>query len=316
MTTHHIAVIGAGAIGQLVFHQLSAYLANKSFSAKDFTVDLYCRESQTRQLMFTDLAARQHIQTTSLLSPLNSQLRDVDVVILCVKAYQVSDVVRSVVSKLKPSCHIILLHNGMGPHRHISQLLTQCPAMGLSLATTSQGALKSSNWGVVHTGSGSTSFGHYSGELLDPILVDMLLEAIPHSHWLPDIETALWQKLVINCAINPLTAFYQCKNGVLEKAQYQNEITAIVSECTLVAAAEGVNLDSKACYLNVLKVIDMTKDNISSMWQDIRANRATEINFISGYIVDRAKQHNIPTPANSLNLQRILTISANAELPR
>ncbi|QIR13726.1 ketopantoate reductase family protein [Shewanella aestuarii] len=304
MGRKHIGVLGAGAIGQLIFSQLSAHILTHHLS-HSFRVDLVSRQAQPQSISFTDLMGNPHSQTLSLLDIKSEQLANIDVVIVCVKAYQVHPLVLSILNKVKPDCHIILLHNGMGPHLAVAKLLQDFPQMGLTLATTSQGALRISPWHVKHTGEGKTSFGHFCGAPLDEAIQKCITNAIPNSCWLSDIQTALWLKLIINCAINPLTAYYQCPNGQLIDDAYQDEIKAVISECVLVASADGINLDEKECCRSVLTVCQLTANNISSMWQDIQSNRQTEIEFISGFIVNRAKHHGIVTPANQLNLDRI-----------
>ena len=38
--------------------------------------------------------------------------------------------------------------------------------------------------------------------------------ALPaHCEWSADIDTVLWRKLAINCAINPVTALHRCRTG-------------------------------------------------------------------------------------------------------
>lgn len=49
----------------------------------------------------------------------------------------------------------------------------------------------------------------------------------------------------------------------------------------------------------VEQVIDSTAENISSMLQDIRALRHTEIDYITGYLLKRARAHGIAVPENA-----------------
>ena len=59
---------------------------------------------------------------------------------------------------------------------------------------------------------------------------------------------------------------------------------------------------------NVLPVIEATSENYSSMHQDIFHNRPSEIDFITGYLLQRAKAHNIPAPVNQTLFQKIKQI--------
>ena len=307
MTKHRIGVVGAGAIGQLIFQQLST---STSPLPNKLSVQLICRESESQQqtLFFTNINHAVQHKMMTVLGQHTPKIKKLDVIIVCVKAYQVDDLIDALLPTLAQNCHIILLHNGMGPHISLARKLSDYPQMGLSLATTSQGALRSAKWQITHTGIGQTTLGHYSGLALKQPLKEAILEAIPNASWHDHILSALWQKLVINCAINPLTAFYQCKNGQLANDEYKAEITQIITECIIVAKADNVELDDLACHELVYQVITLTSNNLSSMYQDIYHQRQTEIDYISGYIVARGTHHNINVPANTLNLQRIKSL--------
>ncbi|VFS24587.1 2-dehydropantoate 2-reductase [Enterobacter cancerogenus] len=47
------------------------------------------------------------------------------------------------------------------------------------------------------------------------------------------------------------------------------------------------------------QVIDSTAENISSMLQDVRALRHTEIDYITGYLLKRARAHGVAVPENA-----------------
>lgn len=59
-------------------------------------------------------------------------------------------------------------------------------------------------------------------------LVNVLEHALPTVNWNPEIKTALWTKLAINCAINPLTGLEQVKNGKLADQHFSETLNSIV----------------------------------------------------------------------------------------
>jgi 2-dehydropantoate 2-reductase len=121
------------------------------------------------------------------------------------------------------------------------------------------------------------------------------------------MHSALWQKLLINCAINPLTALANVKNGELAQASYRPTLQAICEEVCLTAQACGIFIDANSALEQVLNVIENTAENYSSMHQDIAHKRPTEIDAINGYVVKQAQKKGIDVPVNT---QMLLAIKA------
>ena len=119
--------------------------------------------------------------------------------------------------------------------------------------------------------------------------------------WHQDITAILWSKLAINCVINPLTAIEQCKNGQLNQPQYQKIINSLCVEFKAIARACGVEFTLSQLLNQVYQVIEATANNYSSMYQDLQQNKEktatkTEIDFITGYLITQAEQHQIDVP--------------------
>lgn len=304
-----VAILGAGAIGQLLYHQLSAAGTSPYFITRKETLS-----KQT--LTFTSLENKVRDSEAQLLSSDNqshsgdqlaSTLASTELIIVCVKAYQVRSAIYAILSRLPKQCHILLLHNGMGPHLEVAkQLSTQ----GLSVGTTSQGALKLAPWHIQQTGSGTTQFGHVSGSKLPDTLKALLLNAIAHSQWCNPILPLLWQKLAINAVINPLTAIEQCRNGDLAAPRYQAMRDEIISELVEVAHADGIELDKLVLTNRIDEVIKLTANNFSSMHQDVANKRQTEIEAISGYIIKRAAIHGLIPKANQQLFEQVKTLES------
>jgi 2-dehydropantoate 2-reductase len=109
----------------------------------------------------------------------------------------------------------------------------------------------------------------------------------------------VWGKLVINAAINPLTALLRVPNGVLlERPAAREMMKALACESARVAAAENVELPFADPVAAAEEVARKTAGNRSSMLQDILRGAPTEIDAICGAVVQAAQRHKIDTPAN------------------
>ncbi len=118
---------------------------------------------------------------------------------------------------------------------------------------------------------------------------------------LPQVETLIWQKLVINAAINPLSALLNVPNGALLQAPSAEKLLGeLAKETASVARAKGIPLSAENSVIAAKRVARQTAENISSMLQDLRRGAPTEIDAICGAIVRTGEKLAIPTPLNRL----------------
>jgi len=111
----------------------------------------------------------------------------------------------------------------------------------------------------------------------------------------------LWRKLIVNAAINPITALTGLKNGCIaddSPSGIQQLAFSLAYEAMLVAKKSGVDLEPPAILSLILKVSRDTEDNTSSMLTDFKAGRPTEIDAINGWIMREGKGFGIPTYLN------------------
>ncbi len=114
-----------------------------------------------------------------------------------------------------------------------------------------------------------------------------------------DAPSLMWGKLVINSAINPLTALLRVKNGeLLTRSSAREMMGTLARETAQVAVAENIKLPFADPVAATEDVALKTAANHSSMLQDVLRGAPTEIDAICGAVVKVAQKHGIPTPAN------------------
>jgi 2-dehydropantoate 2-reductase len=206
------------------------------------------------------------------------------------KAYDVQSAIAQLQHRLAPDAELILLQNGMGSQDAVA---AQLPSARCIYASSTEGAFRNGDWRVVFAGHGYTWLGDV-GHPTPPLWLDDLQAAgIPHQ-WATDILTRLWRKLALNCAINPLTVLYQCRNGGLQAHQCEvatlcAELAELLEYCGQPAAAEDLHTE-------VERVIQATAANYSSMYQDVANARRTEISYLLGYACQAAARHQLVLP--------------------
>lgn len=115
----------------------------------------------------------------------------------------------------------------------------------------------------------------------------------------PHLEGLMWGKLAVNAGINPLTALLEVPNGaLLESESAERLMVAAAQETAQVALALGIELHYADAGQVVRGVAERTAGNRSSMLQDIQRGAPTEIEAISGAIVQAAERAGKPAPIN------------------
>jgi 2-dehydropantoate 2-reductase len=114
-----------------------------------------------------------------------------------------------------------------------------------------------------------------------------------------DVWPVIWGKLIVNAAINPLTALLGVKNGQLLAIPAAFELMGeLAREAASVAEAIGVTLPFSAPERAAEEVAQSTSENISSMLQDVLRGAPTEVDAINGAIVLSGEKNKISTPVN------------------
>ncbi|QOL26877.1 2-dehydropantoate 2-reductase [Thalassotalea sp. LPB0316] len=271
-------IIGSGAIGLLLYQQLIKILPSRRQLA------LVSRQAE-KPSAYQYQALNGEIEQISLNHATHSDINNADLIIVCVKAFAVNQVIDQYIDQFKPSATIVLAHNGMGVYEALKDSIKQKFAI-YSLLTT-HGSKKMSYWEVTHTGMGTIDFGplneiNPSAQINTNHFLTHHFNRCSYHH---NIRQMQWQKLAINCVINPITAIYQIKNGDVLQAQFDDLRTKLISEFVTIARLAKLDFSEQAVNETVEQVARQTAENTSSMLSDVLAGRETEIEFINGYLV-------------------------------
>lgn len=206
------------------------------------------------------------------------------------KAYDAQEAVAQLEHRLVPDAELILLQNGLGSQDAVAAQLPQARCI---FASSTEGAFRESDWRVVFAGHGYTWLGDARHPTPPLWLDDLQAAGIPHA-WSTDILTRLWRKLALNCAINPLTVLYQCRNGELQ--DHQCEVATLCAELADLLECCGQPAAAEDLHSEVERVIQATAANYSSMYQDVASARRTEISYLLGYACQAAARHQLSLP--------------------
>jgi len=298
----NISIIGAGAIGLL----LAGTLAGKAKS-----LELVARsESQAAKIRSEGLqvdgsvivpSASMRVVSFDGIVAYSIQ-PEADYVLLTVKQSALDDgLMRYAADRIQSGGKLVCFQNGLG---HIEKLLQFVPAERLVVAVTTEGAKRTGEASVLHTGSGVTYLGHPDPNLGDSRnsdikdLCNLLKTAGFRSETSNRIMSKVWNKLVINAAINPVTALLRVPNGNLLASPSALSLMRDIYEEALQAASLRAIPLAPDLWEQVEDVCRKTHANHSSMLQDVLSGRRTEIDWITGALLGVGRSGGLSLPVN------------------
>jgi 2-dehydropantoate 2-reductase len=213
--------------------------------------------------------------------------------LVLVKAWQTERVAKQLADCLSEDGLALTLQNGMGNREHLAGTLGR-PRVALGVTTTGATLLGP---GLARAG-GEGVISVEAHPRLGP-LESALTEAGFKVQVVNDADALVWGKLVINAAINPLTALLRVPNGeLLQRPAAHKMMSALAQEAAAVATAQGVHLPFDDAAQAAEEVARKTASNHSSMFQDIRRGAPTEIDAICGAITKTGEKLGVSTPVN------------------
>ena len=280
-----IVVLGAGAIGSAYGYQLA--------SRHDVTLVGSAAHVQA----IRERGLRIEGSVNSGIFPLHAvtSLDSVEpgtLVILTTKVSSTVAAITPIVQLLTPSVTILCVQNGLYSELLVRDLVGD-RAVTLR-AITQVGAILRGPGVVEHTVAGYTLVeAHERATLIAELLTASGLDA----RVIPDMKVAMWQKVVFNCVINPITAITGSTVGSIVDPRLAPIKRLVIDECLAVAAADGVTFD-----VDFMELIDhafASAATIASTLQDLQKGRRTEIDHLNGAVVALGEQHGIACPVNA-----------------
>lgn len=232
-----------------------------------------------------------------------------DLVIVFVKSIHTLKAIQSNQDIICDDTIVLSLQNGYGNTEDIETVVKR---ENIIVGTTSHGATLLGPGKIKHAGVGMTYIGpldEKSKYKAEKIKKNMEYCGID-TDISENILELIWSKLIINIAINPLTAILKIENGKLLESSYSLDlIKDLVDESISIAKEIGINLEKDETLEKVKNVASNTYSNKSSMLQDILNKRETEIDKINGAVVKVGEKLGISTPINSTIVKLVKSIN-------
>lgn len=329
-----IGVIGGGAMGALWVSLLGLTGKHCLWVTEKDTLRYESIKTQGHILFHPQAGGMVEIPIAAAEQIQELPLSALDGVILAVKAYQVDDALAVLLPLLPADVPVLCLANGagFGGEGLIQQWQQQGAAAGpvakmgqLFFAVSFQGAYLAAPGEVYARGVGAVYWGslppvcrEYQPNAVARKQLQTLLADMAGCSYRPDFPAAMWQKLLVNSVINPLTVLWQIPNGGLADEAITPELRRIkkclLAEGIAVAEAYGREILGKEDFLLAAAIgevleqtISATAENYSSMYQDVVHHRKTEIDYLNGYLLAWGRRLGVPMPCHQEVYQQMKT---------
>ncbi len=286
-----VAVVGPGAMGCL----FAARLAQSR--TKTFLVDHNSARADRldKSGIAVETGAGEFLERPSVVAHIPTGM---DLIIVLTKSYSTKTL------HFPPETPVLTLQNGLNNAETLCALVGSARVL---VGATTEAATLVGEGRTRHVAAGVTSFGAWTSCRCEGA-AEVLRKAGFEVEVTDTPGRLIWEKTAINAGINPLTAILNVPNGrLLRLSEARQLMRDLVVEATKVASTEGYRFD----YSLVEKaeaVCAKTADNISSMLQDVRAGKQTEIEAISGEILRRAQAASLPTPRTRVMHQLVRSL--------
>ena len=304
-----ICVFGTGAVGAYFGGRLAEAGQEVAFVARGEAL----RALRERGLRAASTEGNFEIQSVRA-SDDPAELGPADVILLGVKAWQVSDAARAIAPVLGPDTFVVPLQNGVEAPAQLAAVLGPDRVLG--------GLCRIIAWiespGLVrHEGAEPyIGFGELSGGLSPR--AERLQQAFGRcrgvtAEALEDVQAEMWRKFLFISSVSGLGAVNRAPLGVLRRVPEARELLErAMREVLAVARAHGVALPDDAVEETLAFTDSLPEEGTTSMQRDILAGRPSELESQSGAVVRLGREKGVATPVHDFVYRTLLPLEARA----
>ncbi len=227
-------------------------------------------------------------------------LRDCDVILLCCKMTGLQAMLDALAAVVADDALLVTLQNGVEAPAVAASVF---PRHALLAGTAFIGARLEGPAHVIHSAAGGIRLAPWrqgTGDRHVDALLQALAAAGVPARMEDDAQRMLWRKLLWNCGFNAITAI--TRRFARDVAADPGTLAVIrdaMRETLTLALACGIGLSDEDMEKHIRVTLEMGPVK-TSMWQDIEAGRATEVDHINGYVARASARLGLDAPVNRM----------------
>ncbi|HRX58136.1 MAG TPA: 2-dehydropantoate 2-reductase [Eubacteriales bacterium] len=286
----NITILGAGAMGSLFGGYLSR---NNQVWLVDVNADRVARINE-QGIKIREKGGDVVFHPTAVTS--TQGLGEMDLIVVFVKAMFTVQALESNKHLIGRDTYLMTLQNGTG---HEEKLLRFADKKHVVIGSTQHNSSIIEDGYVNHGGGGETYIGVLEGDgcVVRPIAENLTSCGFPCA-CSENVKRQIWSKLFLNTAASSLTGILQVPLGfILDDPNAHFLMEQLAHEAVGVANAEGfAHFDEAEVVEGICEVLRNAKNGYTSIYADIKAGARSEVDTISGSVVEIAKRLGMEVP--------------------
>ncbi len=296
MNEKRICVAGIGAVGGLLATMLGQVCSN---------LTVYARGAKAEMLRKNGLVLHSEFYGEKRAVPACVAVRaeeigPQDLVLICVKNYSLEQIAEELRPCIRKGTVLLPVLNGVDAGERLRRLFPEAVVCDAVIYTIS-GA--NPDGSVTQTGQYTHMYvGSREQDELHQRSAREIAELFGSTgfqcRFTENIESEIWQKFVLNCAFNIMTARHRTTTGVIRRNEdMKKDVHSLLEEAYRAGIAEGVSLPEDLVEVKYNYVIhNQPEDGTSSMARDVEAHRPIELDAFTGTVLRISSRHGIPAP--------------------
>lgn len=294
-----IAVLGAGAMGAL----FGGYLSRGN---DVLLVDVY--QALVDKINADGVQIQEPDGSVTVCRPLavtNTQNQaPVDLIIVFVKAMYSESALSANRGLIGSHTHLMTLQNGSGHQDTLGKFVDK---EHIIIGTTQHNSALGTLGSIKHGGSGLTHIGCLQGDVtrLQPI-ADSFTACGLACDCDANVQKLIWDKLFTNVSASALTGALQVPLGYITENEYAWALCeTLIREAVAVSNGDGMGFDAEEKIAEVRAVCENSPQGITSICADLANGRKSEVDTISGSVVNASRRNGVPAPSHAFLVQMI-----------
>jgi len=302
-----ISIIGLGAIGSAI----GGFMRLKGFDVAGYGRNPHISEIRKNGLKIKGIWGEHIVRDFEVYTSVDEgkeRLKVSDFIIISTKSFDTRKAVEEISEYIKEDAVVASFQNGLGNMEEIADIVGERRTGGARVIFGSKilspGEIEITVYG------GEILAGHFLSErapewAIEKIkkVVDFLNSSGIPSKFVEDVKIYLWEKMLYNCALNPLSAIFHLPYGTL----YENYETRYIMKETLkeiFRLMDKIGIKTRwngwEDYFRYFgeKLIPPTSAHIASMAEDIKNGKRTEIDFMNGYMATMGEKVGVEMSVN------------------